>query len=706
MAEDNKEYISNGLDMPTGNRLNFSSQLEESATRFNDFVAKARAAKVQENREASERSKQNLFIQWLNTDNHGTTDECNRIIRLKNVADWINDFFYWWEEIINEWDEKDFVQNWIYDNGDNEYWQMAYDYIADDSIVDCNPMPFYEKMWWVNSKPTESADTTSSWEADEESPILTDGNEWDIDSMRLTDKRGNEYKAEYPDDEWTVMWDILWWVIWTIQNQWWWIERQKDKGLNKLWLMSDEDYEIARKFHTIWKIENQVPWINENDFTYQAAQFLTEMSEMFIIWWWEASLADAAFTKYPWLAKVIWKAALSSKWGTRMRDLFRRWLQWWKDILLLDTMDWEDWSLTDFGVWALFNILTWWIFSKTKADKKINKWIMNSAPMKEAMKMLKDMGVDVSPEKVWEFINSRFTGTKEQIAEQARVRAKDAEKLLDALLGTSEEKFESKTITDMFTAVAEHFERLAKNAWEDTVEWTINREAAEKARSLIKDWDLYKPSEWKEALRYFSDELKVFTKKFAETNWTKVKDKYASMYREVKEWLEKIWEELWLWDIKNMNREIYTANKISEWVWKKDLAEQISSKLWTLLPVGIWGLWWAVYGYLTWDTSKGAFIWALIWAGGKQFKKLLQNTQFKSWMSNIIYKFNWEYKQNLLDWVEKNWMEKLSESAEKELQDLLQKYTDKAFWNKVYTDVLNVWWKTMRWEIGQEISWD
>lgn len=141
--------------------------LQDRAAKFNDFVAKTKAAKLQENQLSNDTSKQNLFVSWLNTDDHSVAEECNRLIRLKNVAEWINSYFYDWQEIINEGEEMSFVQDWLDLNQDNEYGQMAYDYIADDGNVDCDASEFYKNMWW--DTPNEYAyESTEEEKVDEE----------------------------------------------------------------------------------------------------------------------------------------------------------------------------------------------------------------------------------------------------------------------------------------------------------------------------------------------------------------------------------------------------------------------------------------------------------------------------------------------------------------------------------------------------------
>ena len=683
--------------------------LRDRTNRFNEFVAKAKADKLQNNLTDNELAKQNLYMSSLNTDDHNVANECTRLIRLKNVADWLNDYFYWWQKVINEWEEMAFVQDWLNDNEDNIYGQTAYNYIADDSITDCDAMPFYEKMWWIRDESNIDSNPSSMdngmWMADNETPT----EEWERDKkdIVLHDRWGNEYKAKYTDDEGTVAWDILGGIMEFVQWFWWWMERQMDKWLNKAWLMSDEQYDLYRKVNAVTQFEDMAPWVNENDFTYEATNFITELAYMWQIWWMEASVAEAAITKYPKLAKIIGNIALKSKWATRIRNLLQRWIRWWTDMLLLDSMDWEDWSLTDFWWGSIFNILLWGIFWKKTADKMIDKSFMNQSWFKELMKMLKDKWVDIEPEAVWEFINKRFKGSKEQIKKQAETWAKDSEKILDSLLETSTDKFESKTATDILTAIAEDLESKISKEWAG-VEDKLYSDMAAEIRALI-NWDnKYTLSELKNVIRKLTDsDMNPFTKKFAEVKWKEIAWKFADMYRNVKSQIEKLWEELWLWDIKNLNREIYTSYEIAKWVGEKDLAEQISSRLSpAITAIGWWWVLWGIIWYINWDTTKWTLIGSLAWFWGKYFKQLFKSSTFKSYVSDLIYKFSWEYKQSLLDWLGKEWEAALSESANKELENILQKHTDKKFWNKVYTDLSSIWWRVLKWEWIQEVSED
>lgn len=660
--------------------------LEQSVNSFKTFTEEAKAKQLQEYKTNQETTKMNTYSMWLNASNQWVTDDCNQLVRLRQVSDGLNTKYFWWTKVIKDEELIPFVQQYLDKNQDNEYWKMTYDYIADNSNTSCDPTEYYQNMWFLN-KPVEQMIQPTEDETNE-----------DINRV-----------WPFANDEWTIVWDVLGPIPWTIENVWWLLSHWIDLWLNKAWLLSDESVRKWESLREMYRVSDFFPWINEEDFTYKAAEFLDEIAAMAAMEYMTAWVAPASetwlATKAPWLMKML-NYIYKNRRGNMALNTIKRWLWGGKDMFFLNTLEWEETDLSDMWRAALMNILLGRMFSKSKADKKTTKWIMGSTDTKEVMKMLEDKWVKTL-ESIWEFINRRFRWTKQQIVEQARKWADSAKKLLDWLLSTSSDKFENETATTILTAIAENIEKKIGEAW-DTVADKINKEAAAKIRALIS-WDnKYSLIELKNILRELTDsEINPFAKRvfweIKETN-KKVTDKLWDYYREIKKFIEDKWKELWLWDIENLNREIYTSNEIANGTFNKDIREAVSDKVDDFLSQWAKGwILWAIWWFLTWNTTKWAVAWAFANYLKSMRKKLSKSTEFKTKMANLTYLVNWEAKAHLTDWISNRWKDEMMYFLDDELVNIL-KNADKKRWEDMLRYLTKSWAEMWAMEIMDEFT--
>ena len=652
----------------------------------------------------------NLQSHWASATNEEIKKCYDKACRVEEVA-WMFSAFDW-----STWNYKDVI-NWFllkHDGQDRSMYNAAFDYIQrwSGTIDDVKAAT----IWRVEDPSYTNYTYTPFWNTDvqyEEQSMYSpfgdaptmeqaDKDQWEAVAI---DRWGREYKWNYANDEWNFWGDVLWAIPWTVQNIGGLLESRIDKWLNKVWLMSDERLDAEENLRDVARVENYVPWINENDFTYQAAQFLDELGAwiwMDIASWWGLT-PELIASKRP-VAQKLLSFISKNKWAKNWLNLVKKGLGWMKDMFVLNTLEWEDTELSDLWWGALFNILLWRAFNKEKADKRTLKWLINSWPLGELVKMLKEKGVDISGEAIGEFVNKRFKWTKEQIAKQATKWAESAEKVLDALLSSVDTKFNSETTTNVLKLIAEDIEAKISAEW-DKVADEVYQAKADVIRSLIRDWDNYTLSEIKNAMRTLTDsEMNPFTKKFKELKWKDLSKTVGGWYTELKDFLEKKGTELWLWDIKNLNREIYTSYELARGVMKKDFAEQLSNSMKDTISDGIsWWLRGAIAGFLTWNTTKWAFIWAIVNLWQKWWKQLLKNTAFKTKFADLVYKVNWIEKQAILDWVDSEWKKKLSEGASEEVKKLLEK-TDKGFWEQIMPNVYNDVFRNVAQETAQWLS--
>ncbi len=649
------------------NTISPIQMLVDSVNSFNSFVEEEKAKRQKQYTQTTQNSTRNIYSIWVNSGDNKIKTECNQTVRLQQAADWINAKFDGGKKVLWTWELLPYVQGYIDENKNNQYWRAMFDYVINGN-EDCNPASFYESMWTSVTPNTVKEQEKDMWDTD-----------W----------------GWFLNWEWNTVSNVIWGALNTASWPWELIESGLDRLIGSIydvfaWEWASDDW-----------IQNQeairdsinLPWSDPESVVYNTTNFLTDM--------WALAALDYLFPqvwipltaekywkrvkKYPELEKAAKTIYTWTKWNEKTQKALKwlikqwaRWLKWAKDMFILDTLDWESPSLSSEWRWAIFNVVLWlW---KNKVDKNTVKWLLDKETAKGMIKILKDKyWLDLNLSQIWDFINRRFSWTKKQIAKQAEAWAKAAVELKDYLLSLSEDKIESETTTSVLKFLREKFRWWLK-PWEKESN-KIKENIVEEIDNLIK-WDnKYTLSEMNKIIRDYVDKyIKLFEDwKVSEVTesanpWTQtVLDTVRWWRREIVDLVNSNAEKLWLWDIAALNKEIQVWKTLEESLGDDVIKEWVKETKWTLSKIAetTQYLWW-LWGYAIGD-MKWAAVWILLGLAPKVFDKLLSNRTVKSLIARTINTMSWEWKKNLSDWIMSNWKKALDESWKKDLIDLIEK---------------------------------
>lgn len=137
----------------------WNPSLRDKVNQFNSFVASVKQQKKEQKVQETSQLNQALFTSWMNTQNHWVAKECNRAIRMSQVADGIKEFL----PTQPDFSDIDFSDDYRTDgNVINsfkaafpEYSNIMESYVKDDSNTNCDPTDFYYQTWWMKTKKEE-----------------------------------------------------------------------------------------------------------------------------------------------------------------------------------------------------------------------------------------------------------------------------------------------------------------------------------------------------------------------------------------------------------------------------------------------------------------------------------------------------------------------------------------------------------------------
>ena len=137
----------------------WNPSLRSRTKQFNDFVSNAKQQKLIEKTNNSDKLNQDLITAGMNTKFHNVANECNRSVRLNQVASWAIDYLSNLPEFedIDFWDDKwtDWAVVNAYKAAFPETESIMKNYVQDDSNVNCDPTEFYKQMWWYMTEGEE-----------------------------------------------------------------------------------------------------------------------------------------------------------------------------------------------------------------------------------------------------------------------------------------------------------------------------------------------------------------------------------------------------------------------------------------------------------------------------------------------------------------------------------------------------------------------
>lgn len=309
---------------------------------FQTFQTNAREQKVAENYANGANQMNELRVAWMNTQDHWIAKTCDRAIKLKQVADWIRDY-YWDKYDFSDdyWTDVNVVDAYKKNNPASEAYIKAY--VTNDDDTDCDPTNLYKTMWW--------------WKDDE--------------------------KEEEEDTRWFFekLWSNLWW---SFRKMWQWLRTIanaanqnpevwaiRDYAYEKYWRLfskvtEDEWEEIAKDIQKDPTILNK--YMNENEGIKD------------IIMWWTVSLMNV---NPRWLLTNLWFSALWAtpyvedalwlvwEWASKVWEYANKlpWLKQYRDSLENDETKkerdqyvWQEiiWLLTRFLLrWKQWEVKSW-----------------------------------------------------------------------------------------------------------------------------------------------------------------------------------------------------------------------------------------------------------------------------------------------------------------------------------------------------------
>lgn len=150
------------LDNEQQKWIAWNPSLRSRTQQFNDFVNNAKQQKLIEKTSNTDRQNQELFTAWMNTQFHDVANQCNRAVRMWQVASWAIDYLSSLADFsdIDFWDDKwtDWAVINAYKAAFPETAGIMKKYVTDDNNVNCDPTEFYKEMWWDMSEWEERID--------------------------------------------------------------------------------------------------------------------------------------------------------------------------------------------------------------------------------------------------------------------------------------------------------------------------------------------------------------------------------------------------------------------------------------------------------------------------------------------------------------------------------------------------------------------
>lgn len=439
------------------------------------------------------------------------------------------------------------------------------------------------------------------------------------------------------------------------------------------------------------KIDNfaTLPWVDRDSLSYQLTSFGSDLAATiatsFIPFVWEAKWAEWA-TKYPKLIKLInnarwaWEIAEKYPW---LSKLLKWWAIWVKDTVLMNALEWEwttpleaaEW----WGIWAAFEKWTQWL-KRLGAYIWIN-WLIKPSEAENIIRTIKERWVDVkwdSVEKLAEFLTKNWlTWTRKQIQEKALNLAKNDKKLLTEILNQLDDKLGA---THDLLQADEAVEKLLNWLKEESATVPNRPDADDIAKLeelLTKKWK-YTLTDLEDIKSLIDKHENIYKKAFKWVRETKWADNWNLTRVEIKKYIEKVAKEQWYADVEMLNNTIQVSNAIAKEVENKWLHDSVNW-LWDYISAywaSAWTLWlgyWIYKDLKEWDVEWALLKWWWI--------LLLRNTYFKTRLGSLLQRMWWTTRDEVQKWIDSWWRDALSESASKEISDIIKK--DKELYPKI-----------------------
>lgn len=663
MEEENKNV---GLSVAA------SLPLREQAKRFTEFAKTARDTKMQETNNKIDTNMQKMFTYGLNSTDHWTAQECNKDIRITQVAQWINSHFYWGNKANEVENDPRWLVNWwlasnMVDGVLNQYWQMAIDYIGDESNELCDASEFYSNIGWDDLNIAETLQDQSQEQ---------DSSTWQNIAQAWIDLPVNMTKPIYSKlDDFAAWFSTN--VLWNEEGRW---EEYKAEQTEKWDTLADKlklsksDRESLEYIVADFGLDVGITSI--------LSTLLANPEAALVKYWTKWKRVEKILEKYPKLFKALWGA-----------------YQWSKDITIYNAINWEFDAWDTMWGWILWGV--WNRLLNTNAAKRIGtwmqtEWLMTTTRAKNIINKIKDTVKNVP---TWEDLANfmteyGLTWSKEAIVTKATELYQKWMKMVDAILSKVEDKIQSKAVDDAIDALITKMESKIAS-------WTPEagyEESLKFLKWLKEQWKEYSAIAVERVKRLIDKEISMFN---LPGNVKDGYDAWVAVRREIQNLLEKAGAKYG--DVWKLNNIVQTSYWIMEWVkdnLSKEFINKIASKYWlAALP-------WipAVKDIMDWDYKWAIENWLMA--------MFLWNTFFRTHMGSLLNRLSWTSRKEVADWLTTEWRTKLSEWASEELANILKSSKSFVRWIKEFSkDVLtHVAWDTailwVEWlgELGSEVN--
>lgn len=585
-----------------------------------------------------------VFGSSLTAKAHWVAEDCNTEFRKWLVARWIRDYFAkpenWGYDYSNV-DDTPLIDGYIEANEDRR--NGIYDFILDTSEY-CDPTQLYIDMWW-----DEPEEVSTEWESSSMASNI---------AQSVLDVPLNLGKLPFNlIDKWTA-----------------WVAKQ----------FSDDDEAVDQQLQeNLQKSEDALtlPWVNREDLSYQIPNVVTDLwvtvATSFIPWVWEAKWAEWA-AKYPKLAKLIksvWSVEKLAEKYPKLAPYLKGWELWVKDTVTMNALEWE-WTTP---LEALEWWLAWWIVERwLKGLKWLStfletNWLFTKSKANQIIKKLKD--IDSAPWK-WtvddlaDFMTKHgLTWSKKNIISKAEQLGGEKKKILDELLAQSDSIHSMEEADEALELLIKKLEEWAADAPMIPRE----EEIVELNKLIGKSWK-YTLSDLEKIKMKIDEHLKLYNK-----NWNPADNQSAKWWREtrkkIQRYIEDVAKEEDLWNVAMLNNEIQTSYAIADWIANRNALDTINNYLWE------YWIYWVFWIPVIKDIKNWDYEWALR-DGAMAF--LFWNSWFKTHLWSMLNRMSGTNRYEVDQWIASEWKNKLSESASKEVADILNRDTSVKEWIKQY----------------------
>lgn len=459
-------------------------------------------------------------------------------------------------------------------------------------------------------------------------------------------------------------------AIWWVAKQFWADEEKVNELVNSYkdyinnemsgkWIWADTDSATYKITKTVWDLAQVAAW-----------EWLARGALQWTKVW---QILNTA--KNSWVLWKIWVSAIEWAGDMALYEMVSQSkLPWGNDLAL--------WA----GLWVAAPILwsavkaTKWVIGKTANKLELN-WLLNPSKLTDVKnRLISEIWKKAEALDVWKWLIERWMKwDKPTIINKLWEWKQNAREIkLDIL---------SKSTTQHDVPAAK---KALQEMYDSIVDVPWMEEMTQKVSELM--WkETHTLAELDEMKTLFDDIFDIYKNSW-EVKAQKTAKWLNNIRNKLKTFIEEQAEAEWLWNVKMLNNEIQVSHILRDWIMKKDSADAVREALSIFSKPAIWWLaWWTIW----WPFDENTFLWKVgnVIVGALAWHYLL-STKAKTNLASMLNKVSWWTKVELKKWI---WweIEKLSEKAQKEVNDIVEKLALPALteWavNDAWYNILQSW---------------